>query len=672
MFDKGSFDAYNFLAKERVNMKLVIVESPTKASTIKRYLGNDYKVMASYGHIRDLAKDGEDNLGIDINNNFLPRYEIAEGKNALVTRLLKASKEAEEVYLATDPDREGEAISWHLAKVLNLDLNTTKRLEFHEITSYGIKNALDNIRLVDQNLVNSQETRRIIDRIIGFKLSQLVNRKLKSKSAGRVQSVVLKLLVDREREIAAFVPKEKWNIDLILGYGRHKLEASLTKINGEKIEIPNETEKNKIVSLIPSTLIVKSISEEEKKHYARPAYVTSSLQIDAFSKYKFSTSKTMKVAQELFEGIKTKKGLVGLITYMRTDSTRLAPLFVSQVKKFIEDNYGKEYVGKGNTVGSNKALVQDAHEAIRPTHIELTPEAIKDDLTTDQYKLYSLIYNRALASIMAPRVSLDKEIVFEVNGLEFVSKCSKTIFDGHTKISTDKKSKEKYIDFDINVGDECSVKEIKEQQEFSKPPVRYSEARLVKEMEDLGIGRPSTYASTIETIKKTYAKVEEGVLIPTDQGFLTNDKLQEFFKSFINVKYTANMEKELDDIATSKLTKEVALNEFYSDFIKLFNIANVDMEYVKALPTGKICPTCGSPLVIRKGKYSEFYGCGNFPNCTYMEKKEVEVPKNAKKCPECQEGFLIKKVGKFGAFLGCNKNCGYTESFKGRISKKSN
>ena len=650
-------------------MKLVIVESPTKASTIKRYLGKDFNVLASFGHIRDLAKDGVDNLGVDIENNFSAHYEIADGKKAVVTRLLKASKEADEVYLATDPDREGEAISWHLAKVLDLDLEKTKRLEFHEITSYGISNALENIRLVDQNLVSSQETRRIIDRIIGFKLSQLVNRKLKSKSAGRVQSVVLKLLVDREREISSFIPKEKWNIDVALKNGKHKLEAHLTKKDNEPILISNEEEKNKIVSLISSSMKISNIKEEEKKHYAKPAYVTSSLQIDAFSKYKFSTSKTMKVAQELFEGIKTEKGLVGLITYMRTDSIRLAPLFVSQAKKFIEANYGIDYVGKGNTIGSSKANVQDAHEAIRPTNIEMTPESLKDYLTSDQLKLYTLIYNRALASIMTPRVSLDKEVTFIDNNLEFVSKCSKTIFDGHTIISSDKKAKEKYIEFDTNVGDEYNVEEIKEEQEFSKPPVRYSEARLVKEMEDLGIGRPSTYASTIETIKKTYAKVEGGVLIPTEQGFLTNDKLQEYFESFINVKYTANMEKELDNIATSKSTRDVALKEFYNDFIKLYVNADEKMEYVKALPTGKICPNCGSALVLRKGKYSEFYGCENFPTCNYIEKKEVEVPQNAKKCPQCSEGFLIKKLGKFGAFLGCNKNCGYTESFKGRIKK---
>jgi len=650
-------------------MKLVIVESPTKASTIKRYLGKDYRVLASYGHIRDLAKDGIDNLGVDIDNNFLPHYEISEGKNAIVTRLLKASQEADEVYLATDPDREGEAISWHLAKVLNLNLDTTKRLEFHEITSYGISNALENMRLVDQNLVNSQETRRIIDRIIGFKLSQLVNRKLKSKSAGRVQSVVLKLLVDREREIAAFIPTEKWNINVTLKNGKNKLNASLTKINGEKANIPNEEEKNKIIELIPEKLKIINIIEEEKKNYAKPAYVTSSLQIDAFSKYKFSTSKTMKIAQELFEGIKTKKGLVGLITYMRTDSIRLAPLFVSQAKKFIEENYGKEYVGKGNTIGSNKAGVQDAHEAIRPTHIELTPESLKDDLTSDQFKLYTLIYNRALASIMTPRVSLEKEIIFGDSNLEFVSKCSKTIFAGHTILSLEKKSKEKFIEFNTYIDEIFDVIEINDEQEFSKPPVRYSEARLVKEMEDLGIGRPSTYASTIETIKKTYAKVEGGVLIPTEQGILTNDKLQDYFKSFINVKYTAKMEKELDNIATSKTTKETALNEFYLDFIKLYDKANIDMEYIKVLPTGKFCPNCGKPLVIRKGKYSEFYGCSGFPNCNYMEKKEIETPKNAKKCPNCKEGFLVKRNGKFGAFLSCNKNCGYTESFKGRIKK---
>ena len=651
-------------------MKLVIVESPTKASTIKRYLGKDFVVMASYGHIRDLAKDGIDNLGVEIDNNFLPHYEISSGKNAIVTRLLKASKDAEEVYLATDPDREGEAISWHLAKVLSLDLETTKRLEFHEITSYGITNALNNIRLVDQNLVNSQETRRIIDRIIGFKLSQLVNRKLKSKSAGRVQSVVLKLLVDREREISSFIPEEKWSITVDLEKGKNKLLATLVRFNGDKVEIHNEDEKNNIVNLIPSNLKIIDIKEEEKKHYAKPAYVTSSLQIDAYTKYKFSTSKTMKIAQELFEGIKTKKGLVGLITYMRTDSTRLAPLFVSQVKKFIEENYCKEYVGKGNTIGSTKALVQDAHEAIRPTHIDMTPESLKDDLTSDQYKLYTLIYNRALASVMTPRISLDKEIILDGNGLEFISKCSKTIFDGYTKLSLEKKTKEKYIEFETNIDDIYDVKDIKSEQEFSKPPVRYSEARLVKEMEDLGIGRPSTYASTIEIIKKTYAKVEGGVLIPTEQGILTNDKLQEYFKSFINVKYTAKMEKELDNIASSKSTKEHALNEFYLDFIKLFDKANIDMEHIKALPTGKICPVCGSPLVIRKGKYSEFYGCGNFPNCNYMEKKDKEVPENARKCPQCQEGFLLIRKGKFGSFLSCNKNCGYTESFKGRIKKK--
>lgn len=649
-------------------MKLVIVESPAKAKTIARYLGNDFSVVASRGHICDLAIDGPDGLGVEVNNNFLPHYQINKDKVKTVEYLRKTASNADEVFLATDPDREGEAISWHLARILDLNIENTKRLEFHEITPFGINKAMENIRTIDLPLVQSQETRRIVDRIMGFKLSKLLQNKIRSLSAGRVQSVVLKLVVDREREILNFKPEEYWTINIDASYKKEKDNFTLTKINGEEAKISTTEEHDKIVALIPKEFTVKEIIKETVKHYPRPPLITSSLQQEAFNKFKYSTGKTMQIAQKLYEGITTSKGHIGLITYMRTDSTRLSPLFISAGRKEIVNKFGEDYVGGSAIKGKSNSNTQDAHEAIRPTHADFTPEELKKDLSKEEYNIYSLIYNRALAALMAPRVSDDETIIITGNSLEFENKASVTTFEGFN-ILIDEKIKDKKSKMNPSLNDLLELQKINSEQNFTKAPNRYSEAKLVKEMEDGGIGRPSTYATTIETLKKReYIISKSGFLSPSEQGMLTTDKLQEYFSSFINVKYTANMENKLDEIVSNTSSRDTTLSKFYQDFISLYQTADAKMEVEPLKQTGEMCPTCGNPLVIRKGKYGNFVGCSSYPQCNFMKKY---IPENAKSCPKCQKGFLIVKKGPSGSFLACTDypNCTYTEPL-GRVYKK--
>lgn len=646
-------------------MKLVIVESPAKARTIVKYLGKDYKVLASVGHIRDLATSGKDNFGVDVDNNFEPDYQVSLKKTKVVSMLEKAVSEADEVYLATDPDREGEAISWHLADTLHLNVDSTKRLEFHEITPYGIKNALNNVRTIDMKLVSSQETRRIVDRIMGFKLSSLLQKKIKSPSAGRVQSAVLKLVVEREKEILNFVSEEYWNIEVEIKKDQQLILAKLIKINNENFKISNEEEVKKVIDKIQDQLQVQRFEKENKMYYSRAPFITSSLQQEMFNKHRITPTKTMKIAQSLYEGVNLGTKTLGLITYMRTDSIRLSPVFINSTKRFIEENYGEQYVGVAKSQGGSNR-VQDAHEAIRPTDIKLTPSSIKEFLDAEQFKVYAYIWTRTVASMMKPRIMNITNVDFSSNELLFNAQCSELVFDGYSKIY------QEYEDFKVNESFVFAPQEIVERgeiiptQSFTKPPYRYSEARLIKAMEDLGIGRPSTYAQTMYTIKiRNYVNSVKGYLIPTKIGILTSEKLEEFFSSFINYEYTAKMETELDLIAEGQTSKLEILNGFYDKFIDLVNYADDQMEKVEDEKTGELCPNCSKPLVLKNGPYGEFIGCSDYPTCRYIKKEQSEQEVTDKHCPKCEEGMLVKRKGRYGYFLGCNKypSCKYMEKF---------
>lgn len=645
-------------------MKLVIVESPTKVKTISKYLGKDYKVMASYGHIRDLAISGKDNLGVDIENNYAPVYEVYPRSKSTITKLKNAFEKSDGVLLATDPDREGEAISWHLAMTLDLDINTTPRLDFNEITPFGIKNALENQRTIDMDLVHSQETRRIIDRILGFKLSSLLQSKIKSKSAGRVQSAVLKLICDKEKEIGEFVPTEYWNIYAVLN--DEKVKAKLIKVNDESPKINTEQEALNIISKIGDSLVVAEKKSEEKEYYARPPFTTSSLQQEAFNHLGFSAKKTMKIAQELYEGVETDKGYQGIITYMRTDSYRLSPIFINAAKKQIEELYGANYVGKAYSHKSDEKI-QDAHEGIRPTDASITPKTIKDKLSKDQYKLYSLIYARALASMMKPRVQENTTFMLESNNMIFELNGVKIKFNGYSKLYG---PFERSIDenaYPYNEKDTIKIVEVEKEQKFTLPPSRFSEAKLVKTMEELGIGRPSTYASTIDILlDRGYISEKKGYITPTKQGMLTSEKLSEFFIKIVDAKYTAELEKQLDEVAIGKIKELDVLKDFDAEFQNQLDYAVLNMQEVEATKTGENCPVCGKPLIEKRGKFGDFIGCSGYPDCTFIKKIEKEIPENAKVCPKCGQGKLIVRKGKYGTFLACNRypDCDYKESFK--------
>ncbi len=625
---------------------LVIVESPAKSKTIEKYLGSDYKVIASMGHIRNLANTGKYGLGIDVDNNFTPTYEVIKGKSKVLTGLKKDVKESDYVYLATDPDREGEAISWHLKEALGL--KNYSRVEFNEITKPVVIEALKNPRDIDYNLVKSQETRMMLDKIIGFRLSKLMQSKTEGKSAGRVQSVAVKLIVDREREINAFIPEEYWTVTSHF----KDFEANLEKYKDEKLEIHNESEVDEIISKLNKEYVVKDVKEKDVKTASKPVFKTSTLQQVAGNKINFTAKKTMSVAQKLYEGINLGTETTGLITYMRTDSERLSPLFINDTFKYIEEKYGKEYVGFVKKQKESENM-QDAHEGIRPTDIRRTPESVKEYLSTDEYKLYNLIYKRALASLMAPSVSLSTTVLLDNNEYEFKATGSVVKFDGYLSIY-DLEDDEKNILPKLNKGEILNSINVEKKQHFTEPKPRFTEASLIKEMESLGIGRPSTYATIVTTIKdREYVKLDKKHFIPTELGFDTNDKLQEFFKDIINVKYTANMESDLDKIAVGSLDHIKTLSDFYSEFAPLVDNAFKGMEKTKAKETGDVCPNCGSPMVIRKGKFGEFEACSNYPTCKYIKPKEVVI-KEICKCPKC-DGMIIEKKSKRGkVFYGCN------------------
>ena len=630
---------------------LVIVESPSKSKTIEKYLGKDYRVVSSKGHIRDLATTGKFGLGVDIENDFAPNYIPITGKKKVITELKKDVKDSDKVFLATDPDREGEAISWHLKDALGIKDNEYERVLFHEITKDKVLEAFNNTRKIDDHLVHSQETRRILDRIIGFRLSKLMQSKTGGKSAGRVQSVALKLIVDREREIEAFVPVEYWTIDAIF----KEFEARLFNYDHKELELHSEEETNKVLASLSNKFVVESVEKKEKAKKAKFPFITSTLQQDASSKLNFTAKKTMSIAQKLYEGIDLESETTGLITYMRTDSTRLSDDFIKTAYKHINDKYGKEYVGYVKTAKA-KGNVQDAHEGIRPTSVFRTPESVKKYLSVDEYKLYALIYYRALASLMADAKVNATAVVLDNNNYQFKATGQILIFDGYLKVYKEyEKSEDKELP-ELKEKEIIETDNIESDQHFTEPPARYTEAKLIKEMEELGIGRPSTYAKTIDTIKeRNYVIITDKKFQPTEIGFETTDKLQEFFSNLINVEYTAAMENDLDEVAENNKDSIKVLRDFYDAFEPLVQVAFKDMEKKPAEETGNICPECNSPMVIRKGRYGEFEACGNYPTCKYIKKEEKAPAKEIVKCPKCNIGMMVEKPTRKGKiFYGCN------------------
>lgn len=640
--------------------KLVIVESPTKAKSITRMLGSNYKVRATYGHLRDLPKS---KLGVDIEDDFEPKYIKVRGKAKTINALKKEAESVDKVYLATDPDREGEAISWHLQYLLGLDKNELNRVEFHEITKNNVKNAIKNPRKIDQNLVDSQQARRIMDRIVGYEISPILWKRVKSGlSAGRVQSVALKLIVDKQREIDSFVPEEYWTITAKHKESKIEFESEFYGSKSKKMKISNENGAEKILNRIDKDKFeVVDIQKTKKKRKPQKPYTTSTLQQDASNKLGFSTKYTMSLAQQLFEGIDLgDKGRVGLITYMRTDATRLSNEIIGESLSYIKEKFGEKYASKGNSYSKKSKTSQDAHEAIRPTSIYNDPISVKEYLTDQQYKLYKLIWTRVVASQMTDYEYLSTSISFDSNGVIFKTNGKITLFDGFMKVSNAKENEN--ILPDLKKGDIIKALDIKKDQHFTKPPSNYTEASLVKTLEEYGIGRPSTYSSTIASIiSRNYVEFEQRKILPTKLGIRVNDFLQESFDDIINVEFTARMEDELDKIAQDEVYWKDVLKSFYEGFEKdLKQVSKDRTDYkVKDKVLDEKCPKCGHPLAEKHGRNGKFIGCTNFPECDFT--KSI-IKTTGVKCPECENGEIIEKVSKKGKrFYGCSNfpKCDY-------------
>lgn len=632
-----------------MSKNLVIVESPTKTKAIEKYLGSDYKVVSSKGHIRDLATSGKFGFGVDIENHFEPNYVAIKGKKKDITALKKDAKAAKKVYLATDPDREGEAISWHLKDALELTDDDYERVVFNEITKNVVTDAFNHTRKIDDDLVHSQETRRILDRIIGFRLSKLMQSKTGGKSAGRVQSVALKLIVDREREIEAFKEEEYWTVTAKFP----EIEADLDTIDGKKAELKTEEETDRIINGLNKEFVVSNYETKPKKKASKYPFITSTMQQEAISKLGFSSKKTMQVAQKLYEGIDIGNDTVGLITYMRTDSIRLSDEFIKSSYAFIKENYGEEYIGHVKA-SKKKENVQDAHEAIRPSSINRTPESIKEYLSKDEFKLYEMIYARALASLMKEAKVNATTITLDNNNTTFKTTGQVLIFDGYLKVYAKFESSEDKILPKYKVGDVLLSDEILKDQHFTKPPARYTEAKLIKAMEELGIGRPSTYASTITTLtQRGYVTLVEKKLNPTEIGITTTDKLQEFFSDLINVEYTAKMEEDLDKIAEGNKVWYKLLESFYKDFEPEVENAFDKMEKKEDEQTGEACPNCGKPMVIKNGRFGKFEACSGYPECKYIKPKEKAPVVEVCNCPKCGGKIVERKSKRGKVFYGC-------------------
>ncbi len=632
---------------------LVIVESPTKARSISKMLGRNYKVKATVGHLRDLPKS---KFGVDIDNNFEPEYIKVRGRAKTINELKKEADNADKVYLATDPDREGEAISWHLEFLLDLDPNENNRVEFHEITKNNVLAAMKKPRKIDKNLVDAQQARRVMDRIVGYEISPILWKRVKSGlSAGRVQSVALKLIVDRQAEIDDFIPEEYWTITAKHKYDNINFESEFYGSKSKKMKISNESGAKKVLDKIDKdNFKLVSISKTKRKRRPYAPYTTSTLQQDASNRLGFSTKFTMQLAQQLYEGIDIgKDGTVGLISYMRTDATRISKEIVGESLKYIKEKYGTEYAGRGNTYSGKKKGSQDAHEAIRPTSIFRDPISLKAYLTDQQYKLYKLIWSRVVASQMADYEYLSTQINFDNNGLIFRSNGKITLFDGFNKLYGNL-DKENNLP-DLKEGQVISAEEITKDQHFTNPPARYTEASLVKTLEEFGIGRPSTYSATInQIISRNYVELDGRSIYPTELGKTVNEFLQENFDDVINVEFTAEMENALDRIAEDEVFWKDVLKDFYKDFRKDMDAVKKDTtDYkVKDKILDEKCPKCGKPLAIKHGRNGKFIGCTGFPECDFT--KSI-IKTTGVGCPKCNDGEIIERVSKRGKrFYGCS------------------
>ncbi len=643
--------------------KLVIVESPAKAKTIQKYLGKGYQVMASMGHIRDLPKS---RLAVDVENGFKPEYIDIRGKGQLRNELKKAAKKSSFVYLATDPDREGEAISWHLSNMLGLDNEQENRVTFNEITKSGIKNGMAAPRHIDINLVNAQQTRRILDRLVGYKLSPFLWKTVKpGLSAGRVQSVVVKLIVDREREIQAFEQEEYWSIDAKLSTARSKKQfpAKLSSYQGKKVEIPNEEQAKKILAeLEGQDFVIAEIKKGVKKKVPAPPFITSTLQQEASRRLGFQAKRTMKAAQELYEGIDLPKmGAVGLITYMRTDSLRISDEAAQGAREYITGKYGQQYLPEKTRVYKKKTNTQDAHEAIRPTMPSMTPEQVKESLTLDQYKLYKLVWERFIASQMAD--ALLDTVSATINCGDYVFKSSgySVRFDGFTVLyeeSRDVPEEKTPALPELLEGETLKLNALEPNQHFTQPPARYTEASIIKALEENGIGRPSTYAPTITTvIQRGYVEREGKSLVPTHLGEVTNQLMEEQFSSIVNVDFTAEMETNLDRVEEGKADWVQTLGNFYGEFEQNLKEAEKKMEGMKLeVPdevTDVICENCGRNMVVKMGRYGKFLACPGYPECKNTKKIVQETPGT---CPVCGGKIHAKKSKKGKTYFGCEHN----------------
>lgn len=634
------------------NKTLVIVESPSKAKTIGKYLGSRYNVIASVGHVRDLPKS---KLGIDIDDNFEPQYISIRGKGDLIKSLKKEASKASKVYLATDPDREGEAISWHLAFLLDLDPEEACRIEFNEITKDTIKEAIKHPRKINMGLVDAQQARRVLDRLVGYQISPLLWRKVrKGLSAGRVQSAALKIICDREREIEKFEPKEFWNITAEFKKGK-KFQAKLAEANGKKIVVENKAQNDNIIKELNSgEFIVSDVKEKIRMQKPYPPFTTSSLQQDAGNKLNFNAKKTMMIAQQLYEGVDVKgRGTTGLITYLRTDSVRVSDAAKQAAKDLIVSKFGAEY--SANNVFSNKKKdIQDAHEAIRPAIIELEPELIKDSLTADQFKLYKLIWNRFMASQMSQSKSNSMQVNIANGIYGFKANGSELLFDGFRRLYNTTDDEGAKLLPSLEKDEKLKVESLKGEQSFTQPPARYTEASLVKELEDKDIGRPSTYAPIVSTLtERKYVGREKKALKPTELGFLVNDLMEEYFKDIVDAGFTANMENRLDDVEVGSQKWKDLISEFYGPFKKELDVADSAIEkiVVEDVPTGELCELCGKPMVIKAGRFGDFIACSGYPECKNTKPiiKTIGV-----KCPNCGKDIVARKSKRGRLFYGCS------------------
>ncbi|MCF6097091.1 type I DNA topoisomerase [Thermovorax subterraneus] len=639
---------------------LIIVESPAKAKTISRFLGKEYKVVASMGHVRDLPKS---QLGIDIENGFIPKYITIRGKGPLIENLKKEAAKVKNVLLATDPDREGEAISWHLAHLLELPLESPCRVEFHEITKNAVSESLRRPRKIDMNLVDAQQARRILDRLVGYKISPILWRKVKwGLSAGRVQSAAVRMICDREKEIAEFVPEEYWTIEAELACqeGSNSFIAKLHSKGDEKLSLKNRDMVEKIIADLQKEIFtVVEVKKGERRRNPSPPFTTSTMQQEAARKLGFTAKKTMMIAQQLYEGLDIKgEGTVGLVTYIRTDSTRISEQAQKEAREYILKNYGTEYIGSGTSAQKNKKNIQDAHEAIRPTSVFRHPESIKSSLTTDQYKLYKLIWERFVASQMAPAVY--DTVSAEIKAGDYIFKASGSTlkFSGfmavYTEGADEETEREEGLLPELTEGQTLVLLQIKPEQHFTQPPPRYTEAMLVKALEERGIGRPSTYAPIIDTIQKRgYVKKEKGRFKPTELGQIVTEILKEYFSDIVDLDFTAEMESQLDKIESGEENWRQIVESFYGPFKEKLRVAEEKIEEVKIEDevTNEKCEICGRNMVIKRGKYGEFMACSGFPEC---RNTKPLIEQLGVKCPKCGGDIVIRKSKKGRKFYGCS------------------